>query len=137
MSNTPILIVDDDTDDNELLQEAWNELKFENPLIFFSSGNEVLEYMYSGKTKPFIILCDVNLPRMDGFALKAKLLEDSTVNYRSIPFIFWSTEASKPQIQKAYDLGGHGFFKKEASFNEIKQSLINIVNYWLKSRVPD
>jgi CheY-like chemotaxis protein len=137
MNNAPILIVDDDRDDREFLQDAWKDLEFANPLIFFNNGQEVLDYMKSDEITPFLILCDVNIPRMDGFALKEKLREDPSTHYKSIPFIFWSTTVSKPQIQKAYDLGVNGFFLKENSFGEIKDSLIYIVKYWLKSKVPE
>lgn len=137
MNTSPILIADDDTDDRELLQDAWNELDFRNPLIFFNNGKDVLQYLNSEKTKPFLILCDVNIPKMDGFELKAKILEDTELNYKSIPFVYWSSQVSKAQIQKAYNLGGNGFFVKDIRFEEIKQSLIDIVKYWLKSKVPE
>lgn len=137
MNTAPILVVDDDNDDRYLLQEAWEELHYPNALLFFSNGEEVLHYLYSEKTIPFLILCDVNIPKIDGFELKAKLLEDTEMNYKSIPFVFWSSEVSKKQIQKAYDLGVNGFFVKGNTFEEIKQSLIDIVNYWQKSKVPE
>jgi CheY-like chemotaxis protein len=137
MNNGPILIVDDDPDDWEFLQEAWNELDFLNPLLFFQNGEDVLQYLKSDKQKPFLILCDVNIPKMDGFELKNELLKDRSTNYRSIPFVFWSTEVSKSQIQKAYDLGVNGFFVKENNFNGIKQSLIDIVKYWFNSKTPE
>jgi PleD family two-component response regulator len=73
---------------------------------------------------------------MDGFELKAKLLEDAEMNYKSVPFVFWSSLASTAQIQKSYELGGNGFFIKENTFEQIKQSLIHIVEYWKKSKVP-
>lgn len=136
MNTLPILIVDDDTDDRELLKEAWKELNYPNPLIFFDSGEETLQFLKSENIKPFLILCDVNIPKMDGFALKEKLLEDKEINYRSIPFVFWSSVVSKTQIQKAYDLGVNGFFLKENTFDEIKQSLVDIVKYWSKSKTP-
>jgi CheY-like chemotaxis protein len=131
------LIVDDDTDDRDLLQDAWKELEFDNELIFFGTGEEVLTYLLEEKVSPFLILCDVNIPKMDGFELKAKLLENPEINYTSIPFIFWSSLASNAQIQKSYDLGGNGFFIKENTFEGLKQSLIHIVEYWKKSKVPD
>ncbi|MDQ3551827.1 MAG: response regulator [Bacteroidota bacterium] len=137
MNNAPILIVDDDMDDRQLLLAAWEELNLPHPLIFFENGEKVLHYLKSEKTKPFLILCDVNLPKMNGFELKKKLIEDPSINYKSIPFIFWSTSASQSQIQKSYDLAGHGFFIKEHSFEELKQSLIQIVNYWTKSKTPE
>ncbi len=137
MNNAPILIVDDDADDREFLQDAWEELKLPNPLIFFDNGEDVLQYLKSEKPIPFLILCDVNLPKMDGFELKAKILQDAATNYKSVPFVFWSNAVSKAQTQKAYDLGVNGFFVKESSFDELKKSLIDIVNYWTKSKVPE
>lgn len=137
MNDGPILIADDDTDDKEFLQEAWKELEFKNPLIFFSNGADVLSYFESGKTTPFLVLCDVNIPKMDGFELKEKIKENPGWNYKSIPFVFWSSQVSKKQIKKAYDLGVNGFFVKENNLEAIKQSLISIVTYWLKSVTPE
>ena len=96
-----------------------------------------MQYLKTDKTKPFLVLSDVNLQKMNGFELKKKLLEEPSMNHKSIPFIFWSTSASPAQIQKSYDLAGHGFFLKENNFEELKQSLIEIVNYWTKSLTPN
>ena len=136
MNKSPILIIDDDSDDRQLLKDAWQDLGYPNQLLFFHKGEDLLHYLTTEKTIPFLILCDVNIPRMDGFQLKTKLFEDPTTNYKSIPFIFWSSKVSNKQIQRAYDLGVNGFFEKGTSFEEIKQSLQDIVNYWQKSIVP-
>lgn len=137
MDTAPIIIIDDDSDDREFLEQAWSELKYQNPLIFFNRAEPLIEYFESNKATPFLILCDVNIPGMDGFKLKETLLEDTSINYKSIPFVFWSSSVTKMQIQKAYDLGVNGFFVKETNFEDIKQSLIDIVEYWLKSKVPE
>lgn len=136
MNDAPILIIDDDDDDKDFLQEAWEELNFKNPLIFFATAEDALEYLQTKKIVPFLILADVVLPKMDGFQLKEELLKDTDLNYASIPFVFWSTTASEAQIKKSYDLGGNGFFIKGSNFEEIKTSLIDIVNYWTKSKTP-
>jgi CheY-like chemotaxis protein len=73
---------------------------------------------------------------MDGFQLKTKPFEDPSTNYKSIPFIFWSSKVSNKQILRAYDLGVNDFFEKSMSFEELKQSLQDILNYWQKSIVP-
>ena len=136
MNKAPILIVDDDEEDREFVKEAWSELTYQNPLLFFSTAESVLEYLHSDITPPLLILCDVNIPKMDGFALKAKLKESPSMKYKSIPFIFWSSQVSNAQIQKAYDLGVHGFFLKENRFDQLKASLALILNYWMKSVTP-
>ena len=137
MNNGPVLIVNDDSDDKEILQEAWNDLGYSNPLHFFNNGKDVLSYLKSNQPTPFLILCDVKLPSMTGFELKQKILEDDTSNYKSIPFVFWSSAVSKSQIEESYDLGGNGFFIKDITFEGLKQSLRDIVNYWAKSIVPE
>ena len=139
MHSQSVYIVCDDDDDKEILRAVWKELNYEHTLVFFSSGEEALQQMRTDAEVPFLILCDVNLPRMDAFEFKKQLLEspNNRVNYKSIPFVFWSTQASKEQIRKSYDLGGNGFFIKDSSLKDLKASLSDIMNYWLKSKVPE
>ncbi len=137
MNTAPILIVDNDKDEWEFLQDAWGELEYSNQLIFFSNGEEVLNYLKKEKTVPFLIICDVNLYKMNGFELKKKLLDDNLVNYKSIPFVFFSNTATKAQIEKSFDLGSNGFFIKGKNMQEIKNTLVDIVRYWEKSKTPE
>jgi CheY-like chemotaxis protein len=136
MNTAPVLIVSDDQDDKDLILEAWKELNYPNVLLFLKSGEEVIGYLEKEQPAPFLILCDVNLPRMDSFELKERILSNTRSNYKSIPFVFWSALASKAQIQKSYDLGGNGFFIKDQTFEGLKKSLVDIVEYWRKSLVP-
>jgi CheY-like chemotaxis protein len=136
MNTGHILIVDDDDDDKQLLEDAWKDLKYPNKLIFFKNGFDVLNYLQTNEQVPFLILCDVNIPKMDGFELKEKIWNDGKTRYKSIPFVFWSSMLSNAQIQRAYDLGVNGFFLKDSNFNDLKKSLVDIVNYWAKSKVP-
>ena len=137
MNTEPILIVDGDKDEWEFLQDAWEGLEYPNQLIFFSDAEEVLSYLKKEKIVPFLIICDVNLHKMNGFELKKKLLEDNLINYKSIPFVFFSNTATKAQIEKSYDLGTNGFFIKGKNMEEIKNTLIDIVNYWARSKTPN
>ena len=137
MNTEPILIVDGDKDEWEFLQNAWEGLEYPNQLIFFSDAEEVLSYLKKERIIPFLIICDVNLHKMNGFELKKKLLEDNLINYKSIPFVFFSNTATKAQIEKSYELGTNGFFIKGKNIEEIKNTLIDIVNYWERSKTPN
>jgi len=139
MQPGPVYMVSADDDDQTILREVWKELEYENELLCFTTGEDALQRVRTDPVVPFIIFSDVNLPRMDGFEFKKQLYESSNrhINYKSIPFVFWSTQASKQQIQKAYDLGGNGFFIKDNTIAELKQSLSEIMNYWQKSKVPE
>ena len=135
MKIAPVFILDDDIEELEIAKEVWAELNSEHPLEVFTKAKELEERLSQG-VNPFIIICDVSLKPTDGFALREKLMENGSSNYKSIPFVFWSTAASETQIRKAYDSGGHGFFLKGNTFDEIKKSIQLILAYWTASKTP-
>lgn len=132
----PILVVDDDEDDLMLIREAVDRLHLERPFRFFKSGKALLQHLQDDKEAPFLILCDVNLPGENGFEVKEAITSDNLLKYISVPFIFWSTSASEPDIRKAYDLPAQGFFIKPSNFDELCQTLKLILDYWQKSQHP-
>ena len=136
MNYRPVFIVDDDLEERDIIRDIFQELNVQNPLLFFETGQEVLEHMQKDPTNPFLIICDLNLPQMDGFALRQKFADEDSFHYKSIPFIFWSTTASNDQIKKAYDFGAHGFFFKGHSYAEMRESLSTIFHYWMSSKSP-
>ena len=136
MSNAPIYIVEDDADDEDIIQDAFNDLGITNPLKFFVTAEGVLNQLKKEEEVPFIIISDINLPKMDGFELRRKILEESSLADKSIPFIFWSTSASEAQIKRAYDLSVHGFFLKGHSYGELKEIIYEMVHYWNDSLAP-
>jgi CheY-like chemotaxis protein len=137
MNNLPVFIVDEDEDDQFLINEVWKELELKNPLKSFTNGEELIKEMKSENTNPLIIISDVNLTKMDGFKLRQKLRNDSSMNGRSIPFVFWSAQATKQQIEKAYELSVHGFFIKDDDFEKMKETFKKIIEYWLESKSPE
>ena len=136
MQTGAVYIIDDDIDDHQIINEIWRELQLPNQLLFFSSGADMLHHLSSAERAPFLIICDVNLPKMDGFELREKLLESGLKKFKSVPFIFWSTHASETQISKAYDLSAHGFFIKGTNYQQLKESFRSIISYWSMSRMP-
>ena len=136
MENKAIWIVDDDRDDHEIIKDIFSENGIEYPLEFFHGAKPLLEKLQGVKVAPFIILCDVNLPGIDGFELRDKMLKTPDKRFHSVPFIFWSGYASEQQIEKAFKLQGHGFFIKESTIEEWTQTLLGIIRYWEKSKAP-
>ena len=136
MEQNPILVIDDDADDLDLIKEVANYLKLTNPLLLFKSGKELITYFETSTTVPFLILCDVNLPGETGFDIKKNISDDPELRYKAVPFIFWSTSASEKQIQQAYDLPAQGFFFKPNNFNDLCETFKTILGYWQKSQHP-
>lgn len=136
MNRNPILIIDDDQDDLDLIREVAKQIEIDRPIYFFQSGEELMSYLKSQTMAPFLIICDVNLPGKDGFQIKKQISESKELNYKSMPFIFWSTSATEQQIQYAYDLPAQGFFVKPTDFNDLCETFKMILGYWQKSQHP-
>ena len=60
MNNAPIYIVDDDADDEDIIQDAFNDLGIKNPLKFFVSAEGLLHELRKNEEVPFIIISDRN-----------------------------------------------------------------------------
>lgn len=132
-----ILVVDDDEDDHDILKAACEELGVCHALKFFYDGNSLLEHLKNTQEQPFIILCDINMPQLNGLDLRHILWTDTVLRKRSIPFIFFSTAASPIQIRQAYDLTVQGFFLKGHSMRETVRKLKLILDYWTESKHPN
>jgi CheY-like chemotaxis protein len=133
----PIIVLEDDLDDQEVLKEVIQELKIINEIKFFTSSVEVLNYLLVTTDKPLIIISDVNIPIVTGTELKKKINENEYLRKKSIPFIFLSTNSHPRAIDEAYDLMVQGYFVKPGAITEIKNLVSMIINYWKVCKHPN
>lgn len=127
----PILIIDDDIDDTYFLSSAIKELNTPNEIVSLTSGDEVMDYLRTVAKQPFIIFCDINMPRQNGLELKKEIDNDPVLRKKSIPFVFYSTSASDAFIKKAYyEMTIQGFFEKGFNSVEIQRTVKTILDYW-------
>jgi len=135
--NGPIIILEDDTDDQELLTEAFKNLKYSNELMFFVDGQRALEFLNNSDITPFLILSDINLPKLDGFALRNKIRMDAKLQLRCIPYLFFSTALNQDAVINAYSLSVQGFFTKQNSIAELEKTIAVIMEYWKRCASPN
>jgi CheY-like chemotaxis protein len=93
-SNGPVIIIEDDADDQEFFQEVFKKLNYSNEILFFADGQAALDYLNTTDIPPFIILSDINLPKLDGFALRSKIKMDARLQLKCIPYLFFTTASS-------------------------------------------
>ncbi|MGN6165457.1 MAG: response regulator [Flavisolibacter sp.] len=133
----PIIIIEDDLDDQDILREVFQELKIMNPLKFFLTCAGGLDYLITTKDQPFLIISDVNLPVMSGLEMRKKINDNERLRKKSIPFIFLSTSATQQSIEMAYEMMVQGYFEKPTSMKELKSTIQMIVQYWQVCRHPN
>jgi len=135
--NAPIIIIEDDADDKEMLTEAFQNLNYQNKLYFFSDGQAALDFLNSSDLIPFLILSDINLPKLDGFALRSKIKMDSDLQVRCIPYIFFSTALNQKAVVDAYSMSVQGFFVKQNTIAELEKTIAAIMEYWKRCAAPN
>ncbi|MDQ3278782.1 MAG: response regulator [Bacteroidota bacterium] len=130
MTKGPIVIVEDDKDDQEIYQEAIRALGIPNEIHFFSGGKDALEYLTTTEEQPLIILSDINMPKMSGLELKKYIQDDPYLCSKGIPFVFISTNATKVSVRHAHALSVQGYFEKPSNMEDIKKMFRVLFDYW-------
>ena len=136
MNNFPILIIEDDKDDCDFILEAVTDTGIENKIHCFSSPIPALEYLRTTEEIPLLIICDINLPEMNGLAFKRIINGDALLNNKRIPFVFLSTSSHGYLVDEAFNLSVQGYFKKPQTSNDYRILTKSIIQYWLNSKLP-
>ena len=134
--NGPIIIIDDDQDDQEILQVVFKRLNYKNEVIFFSDGEKAIEYLCDPATKPFIVLSDINMPRADGFEVRSTLFTNKIMAARSVPYLFFTNGTYKKAVVDAYAMSVQGFFIKPTNMAALENTLRKIIEYWQECVSP-
>lgn len=134
--NGEIIIIEDDVDDQEMFADIFQNINISNKVLFFSNGEDALEYLQRPGIEPFLILSDINLPRLNGFELRERVFTNKELSKKCIPYIFFTTSASKEAVTNAYAFSAQGFFIKPPSFRQLEEDISSIINYWKKCFSP-
>ncbi|MES2478302.1 MAG: response regulator [Bacteroidota bacterium] len=138
MQYGPILIIEDDEDDKDFLFDALREIGITNRIIWLNNCIEAFELLNKTDEQTFLILCDVNLPKQTGTEFKKCIDEHPELRKKSIPFVFYSTCADQKTVDEAYTkMTVQGFFKKSNNYEEIKNHMKIITDYWMHCKHPN
>ena len=132
----PIILIEDDSDDKEILQEIFSELKYENEIIFFDDGLKAFDYLLDTNITPFLIITDINLPKLSGIELREKIRNSENTRLQCVPVLYFTNEASQSTLIDAYNQSVQGFFKKPATYYQFAQTIKFIIQYWKECRSP-
>ena len=135
--NGPVIIIEDDVDDQEVLTEVFERLDYPNKIVFFTDGEAALHYLNGTDITPFLILSDINLPKLDGFALRDKIRMDAQLQIKCIPYLFFSTASTQRAVIDAYSKSVQGFFVKRTSISETEKTIRVIMEYWKLCASPN
>jgi CheY-like chemotaxis protein len=140
MSDVNIFLVEDDEVDAMSVKRALKELKIANPLYRAVDGIEALDMLRgtNGMTKlprPYIILLDLNMPRMSGLEFLDELREDPDLK-RSIVFVM-TTSATEEDRVRAYDKCIAGYVLKHSAAHSFLDAVTMLEHFWRVIEFPE
>lgn len=132
----PIIHIEDDVDDHYLVDQALKAASIHNPVRYFRDGHQALLYLQTTDEIPLVILCDVIMPGIDGLELRDRIDADPQLKLKAIPFVYFSTWATKELVEQAYQGTIQGYHMKSGSFADLQAELRVIVAYWKRCLHP-
>lgn len=133
----PIVVIEDDKDDQEMLVEIFKKLGYVNKIIYFHDGNEALDFLNDTNVQPFLILSDIDMPRINGIELRSKIFTNEQLQTKCIPYLFFTTGGSKKIVMDAYAMSVQGFFIKPNSIDALESTIKKIIEYWKECIAPN
>lgn len=125
----PLLLVEDDEVDVLSIKRALNELRSETPLVVTRNGEEALAYLRNEThAGPFLILLDINMPRMDGHEFLAELRKDKV--HGSTPVVALSSSEHEEDKARMYGRGVTGYLVKPNTSTEYMEMFRTLAQFW-------
>lgn len=119
MKEREILMVDDDPEDILIIEDAFRDIQSTVVVRFANSGEKALALLHENfisGTMPRLIILDLNMPKMNGTEVLAKLKKDD--RFSRIPMIIYSTSINPLERAKCLELGAHSYVTKPVSYTQ-------------------
>jgi CheY-like chemotaxis protein len=134
-----ILLVEDDDGDAKAMERAFKRAKIANPLRRAIDGVHALEILRGENgeeklAKPFLLLVDLNMPRMNGIQLLEELRNDPVLK-RTIVFVLTTSKREEDKLA-AYDFNIAGYILKQTADDDILNLIDLIGCYWRIVELP-
>ena len=135
-----VLLVEDSPGDVRLMQEAFRDADPPIDLRVAVDGVDALSFlrhqgMHSDAPRPDFILLDLNLPKMDGREVLARIKEDEDL--KTIPTVILTTSDAEADILTSYRLQANCYLSKPVYLEDFESLVKSISDFWLtKVKLP-
>lgn len=126
-----IVLIEDDDGDARAVIRALSKAKVANPVVRYYDGEEALERLRGGDPElpqHYIILLDLNLPRMTGHEFLKEIREDPRLS-EAIIFVM-TTSRDEEDIQMAWSRNVAGYVLKSNVGEDFVNLIRTLDNYW-------
>ncbi len=118
------LIVDDSSVMRKIVDRSLRQAGIEIAQLFEAgNGAEALGIVQDNKVD--LILCDINMPVMDGLEFIKQLA--AVDNAKGVPVVMITTEGSEAHVVQALACGARGYIRKPFTADQVKEHVIPIL----------
>ena len=133
------LLVEDDDIDITALKRALKKAKFANPVRIARDGIEALDILRGTNDQeriesPYLILLDINMPRMNGIEFLKEMRADETLK-SDIVFVL-TTSSAEEDIVSAYNYNVAGYILKSNAAQSFQTAIDMLDSYWKVVEFP-
>lgn len=137
----PILLVEDNLKDIELVLAALKKNNFANEIVVARDGAEGLDYLYRrGKFQsrddglPIAVLLDLKMPKVDGLEVLRQMKGDDAL--KVIPVVMLTSSREETDLVKSYKLGVNAYVVKPVGFQEFVDAIKQTGMFWAVVNEP-
>lgn len=136
-SDSVILLVEDNPQDEELTLRAFKKSKILNPIVVARDGVEALDFLFARgahagrdpNVMPQLILLDLKLPKMDGLEVLEQIRADERT--RLLPVVILTSSVEDQDRLRGYGLGANSYVRKPVDFTQFIEAVRQLGLYWL------
>jgi two-component system chemotaxis response regulator CheY len=124
MNSIRALIVDDSSVMRKIVERSLREAGIELTTVF-GAGNGAEAITVLNQNQVDLILCDINMPVMDGLEFVKQL--PSVPNAKGVPVVMITTEGSEAHVVQALSAGARGYIRKPFTPDQVKEHVVPLL----------
>ncbi len=134
MESIVILLIEDNEGDILLTREALGYGSIRKEISVVKDGWEAIQFLekkgaYKNTIMPDLILLDINLPKLNGHEVLARIKSNPQIQH--IPVIMLTTSSSESDILKSYQNHVNCFITKPIEADNFLETVAAIEEFWL------
>lgn len=137
MNSKPILLVEDNPDDEALALRAFRKSNISNDIVVTRDGAEALDFLFAqgayadrdSRDLPAVVLLDLKLPKIDGLEVLRRIRDNQQT--RTLPVVILTSSRQEEDLVNGYNLGANSYVRKPVDFNEFVSAVGQLGMYWL------
>jgi CheY-like chemotaxis protein len=95
-----------------------------------------MDYLRQDNVLPFMVISDINMPKLNGYELRDRILADPHLAQKCTPHLFFTTAGTPEAVREGYRRHVHGLFHKVGDYVEYTAVMRNIIDYWKAAAKP-